>query len=870
MTKDPHARPPSSGGASEVTWAINLHGPSLRVRDSNGHQALVPLERRRMTVGRSKDNDIIVSAPFVALHHARLEPDEHDFRITDLGSACGLMHAGQRVGSHRLRHGDVVRIGDPLTGGFVNLTYERRVTHTLPHIAASSDRIFLGDKITTIGREGCGVTLASPLVSRVHAEVITQSDGSHTLRDLGSTNGTFVAGQRVRDPRQLQRGVLIQVGPFKLAYDGKSLLPMDQRGAMTLEARDLKRTVAGGRVILQDISLLIRPREFVAIVGGSGSGKSTLLGALSGFSRASIGHVRVNGDDYYTNFDAYRSVLGYVPQHDILHGRLSVANALRYTAEMRLPADSDAAEIEARVTRVLEDVDMLSHRSKRIDQLSGGQRKRVSIAAELLADPSLFFLDEPTSGLDPGLEKRMMYTLRRLADAGRTVVLVTHATANIQQCDHVLFMAEGRLVYFGPPHLALQLFNVPTNDFADIYTKLEGTAEANNPVVERDLAHEWTILHRERGTTGPPPSMAELWALKYRRSEIYTRYVAERLRRAPAPLLDKTADPPAEEPMASTTSTALRILGSGPGHERRPAVAQVSPLRQFGILTRRYLRLLLADPRNLTILLLQAPVIGLILVLVARVDALQNLESSHGRLVLFLLALVAVWFGILNSAREVSKEAAVYRRERLANLRIGPYVMSKVCVLAGLCLLQSIVLLLVLALKVDFAAEVVEFTANGPVYHVRAAFLAPFGFLTSLAITMFLTSMTGLGLGLLISSAAATSDRAMSVIPLALVPQIVFALALMPLPGSLAWLSYLTSSRFAMEAMGALTRLPVPRDFSNCAIPGNPRSCADYPSVNYDPAVDHILQLWGSLAGYAAVCVLLTMLVLYLRDRTRA
>ncbi len=867
LSADTEARPQPSSAASDMTWAINVQGARLVLRDGDASPRQVALLRRPMTLGRAPDNDLVVTAEFVAAHHARIEPHGADHRIIDLGGACGIMFGGQRVGAHDLRNGDVIRIGDPLTGSFVTLLYERQAATTLTPQLSPISRIPLVAGVTTIGREGCGLTLASPLVSRVHAEVGALPGGGHVLRDLGSTNGTFVGGQRVTMPRLLEVGALIQVGPFKLAYDGYSLLPTDQRGAMTLEAHNLVRKVAGGRVILNKVSLVIQPREFVAIVGGSGSGKSTLLGALSGFSRASAGEVLVNGDDYYANFDAYRAVLGYVPQHDILHGRLRVDEALRYTAELRLPVDTAASEVEARVARVLDDVEMTAHRHQEIHQLSGGQRKRVSIAAELLADPSLFFLDEPTSGLDPGLEKRMMYTLRRLADGGRTVVLVTHATANIQQCDHVLFLAEGRMVFFGPPRLALRMFNVTSGDFADIYTRLEGVADPASALVERELRAEYQEAIRGRVPGTPPPTLAELWALRFQRSDSHEQFVRARIDRAPSKQASAGAE--AMEASASSTSLALRLIHGVHDPEVRPTMPPVSARRQFGILVRRYSRLLLADRRNLAILLLQAPIIGAVLLLVTKEDALQNLASSHGRLVLFLLGLVAVWFGILNSAREISKEQAIYRRERLANLRIGPYVASKVCVLAGLCLIQTVVLLLVLALKVDFSAEVAEFTADGPVHVVRGAFLEPLGFVAAIGVTTFLTSLTGLGLGLLISSAAASSDRAMSVVPLALVPQIVFALALMPLPASLAWLSYATTSRFAMEAYGALVRLPLPRDYSNCTVIGRPRTCALYPTVDYDPGTVHILQLWGTLAGYTLVCLLLTTVILTARDRQR-
>lgn len=859
-----------------MTWALHVQGARLVVREGDGAPLQIPLERRPVTLGRASDNDIVVRSEFVAAYHARIEPVGADFRIVDLGGACGILFGGQHVGTHNLRHGDVIRIGDPLTGSFVTLAYQRRAQSSMLPQASPAEPIQLDRPVSTLGREGCTLDLPSPLVSRVHAEVRKLASGGHEIRDLGSTNGTFVGGDRVK-ARKLEPGQLITIGPFKLAYNGTSLVPFDQRGQLTIEARDLVRTVSGGRVILNQMSLVIQPREFVAIVGGSGAGKSTLLGALSGFSRATSGEVRVNGDDYYANFDAYRGVLGYVPQYDILHARLRVDEALGYSAELRLPADTAASEIEARVARVLADVEMTAHRDKFIYQLSGGQRKRVSIAAELLADPALFFLDEPTSGLDPGLEKKMMYTLRRLADAGRTVVMVTHATANITQCDHVLFMAEGRMVFFGPPREALRMFGVSSGDFADIYTKLEGEAAPENPLVERELKREYDISMNGRAAGAPPPTLAELWALRFVRSEPFSRFVFDRLHKAPPKIASDAQgskrwsqlnDPGATSTSMAATSLAAKIvLADEP--QVRPAAAAVSRGRQFGILTRRYLRIMLGDRRTLMILLMQAPIIAGILLLVAKEDALLNVGSSHGRLVLFLLALVAVWFGILNSAREITKEQAIYRRERLASLRIGPYVLSKVFVLALLCLAQSLLLLGILAIKVDFSAEVVEFTKGGPVHFMRGEFLGPFGFVLGLGITTFLTSMTGLGLGLLLSSAASSSDRAMSIIPLALVPQIVFALALMPLPQAGAWISYVTSSRFAMEAFGSLARLPVPRDFSNCEIPGNPRSCAIYPSVSYEPSTEHILVQWGILAAYAIVCLLLAAYVLARRDRER-
>ncbi|NTU84996.1 MAG: FHA domain-containing protein, partial [Chloroflexales bacterium] len=419
-----------------------LSGATLQVQEE-GQTRAVPLGPTPLTVGRAPDNQLVLASRFVSGHHARVEAAGQAHRMVDVGSTNGLLYEGRRVPSHDLADGDVIRIGDPATGSFVTLTYSNPAATRAPQASqvAHSYRLDPQDPQVTIGRAGCDVTLDNPQVSRFHAQ-IDQTAGGAVLRDAGSTNGTFVNGRRLSGPHSLRPGDVIQIGAFKLIYNVGSLDQYDQRGALRVDARGLTRQVrhdGQSRVILSDVSLSIAPREFVALVGGSGTGKSTLMKALCGYAPATAGQVLVNGDDFYRNFDNYRTVLGYVPQDDILHRTLPVERALGYTARLRLPPDTAEAEISGRITRVLEDVEMTDHRDQLVENLSGGQRKRVSIGAELLADPSLFFLDEPTSGLDPGLEKKMMYTLRRLADSGHTVVLVTHATANITVCDHVAF-----------------------------------------------------------------------------------------------------------------------------------------------------------------------------------------------------------------------------------------------------------------------------------------------------------------------------------------------------------------------------------------------------------------------------------------------
>ncbi|NTV64164.1 MAG: ABC transporter permease, partial [Oscillochloris sp.] len=456
--------------------------------------------------------------------------------------------------------------------------------------------------------------------------------------------------------------------------------------------------------------------------------------------------------------------------------------------------------------------------------------------AELLADPSLFFLDEPTSGLDPGLEKKMMYTLRRLADSGRTVVLVTHATANIMQCDHVAFLAAGCLVYFGPPAEALTFFNVNGGDFADIYTKIEGRGDPHNPIVQRDLQAEYQAWQAAHPGGQIAPSLAELWELKYRASSSYQSYVAGRLGQGP--------------PVA----TAQRAIAPQRQH-------RVSPLRQFGILARRFFDLTLHDRRNLLILLLQAPIIALLLLLVARSDALTGaqaidlIQRGEAKKVLFMLATVSVWFGIINAAREITKELPIFQRERLVNLRIGPYLISKIVVLSALIVVQTLVLLGIVALNVHLPVD-------------TGVLLPP---LVEIFVTLLLTAMTGMALGLVISAAADSSDRAISIVPLALIPQILFAGLIFTIEGLATPLSWLTISRWSMDALGMSVDLNRLCNLSNTDSSGSiPPGCSPG-FLDVDPAFTHspaaLLGRWAALLLYSLICVALTAWLLRRRER---
>jgi ABC-type multidrug transport system ATPase subunit len=724
------------------------------------------------------------------------------------------------------------------------------------------ETVLSGHTSLIIGRDpAVDMTLPAPSVSRRHARVNMTPKGP-VLADLGSTNGTFVNGQRVIKPHPLKTNDIIQIGSFRLLYDGQSLQQYDQRGALRIDVRNLTLEIKGGRKILNNISLSIAPREFVALVGGSGAGKSTLMKAISGVSRATSGHVLVNGDDYYRNFDSYRSVLGYVPQYEILHRSLPVYDALDYAARLRLPGDTEPAEITERIEKSLEDVEMRDHTQTILDNLSGGQIKRVSIAGELLAEPSLFFLDEPTSGLDPGLEKKMMYTMRQLANSGRTVVLVTHATDNITQCDHVAFMSQGRLVYFGPPNEARQFFGVESGSFADIYTRLDGRADSHPDVIQTVLKQEYAVW-KAQNSAQAEPTMGELWEARYRQSPQYQQYVVDRL---------------VQTPQADT----------GQADNGRPEKPHISPMRQFGILTRRYTDLMLRDRRNLAILLLQAPIIAVLVWLLASPNALigsmveDTIQRVDAQNLLFILSVVAIWFGVINSAREITKERAIYRRERLSNLTILPYLSSKVTVLSVLMLIQNVSLLAILAIPL---------LERGVTFPTDTGLLLPAW--SEIFITMMLTSLAGMAIGLFISSASRNADQAISLVPLVLIPQILFTGIIFKLESGITdVLSWFMVSRWSLDALGTSTHLAALCQLPNiihegavdtqCVVNEELQEQPIFSSVEFlqrgiEPpdtfsnaftyTTEHLLFTWGILLAFIIVGLMLTIWQLKQQDR---
>lgn len=513
----------------------------------------------------------------------------------------------------------------------------------------------------TAGRSGGAMTIGRGvenaivvddlLVSRQHVRLSPRPGGGYDVQDLGSRNGTYVNGQRI-DRAVLGEGALLTVGHSRFTVRHGQLVASIDEGDVNFVANHLSFTLDGGKKLLDDISFALEGSSLLAVVGPSGAGKSTLLKALTGSQQATEGEVYYDGRDLYQNYQDLRHRIGVVPQDDVVHRQLTVQQALRYAAELRFPDDLDAHLRDQRVDEVMAELDLTQHAQTRVDRLSGGQRKRTSVALELLTRPSLLFLDEPTSGLDPGLDKQVMNTLRGLADGGRTVVVITHSVANLGVCDKVLLLAPGgKVAYFGPPDGLLPFFGA--SDHADVFTS-----------VARD------------------PEGAKM---RFRHSPLMEEQVSAPLR-APRPAAGPPEKPPRQQSIPSQLST----------------------------LARRQLRVILAD-RGYAAFMLLLPVVlaGITLVVpgdygLGAQDKTQG-ASTEPLQILVVLILGAIFMGTAASVRELVGERPIFLREKAVGLSPQAYLWSKLVIFGVLTLIQSAITVLLVTLVKPPPADAIMF-----------------------------------------------------------------------------------------------------------------------------------------------------------------
>ena len=452
---------------------------SLVIVDRNGIKEydLSQFEDGAYTFGRNENNSIPLNSSIVSGNHGEIYIQGGQFFIKDNASSNGSyiaygtqfvqMIPNQYYGGNGKDM--IIRLGTNQSMDGIDpvlLLYTARQSNG----RWKTFELKAGD--TSIGRaENCDIRLKNVAVSRYHAGV-RNVNGQYYVFDNGSTNGVFVNGSRIQKSYHLSNKDIFTVLNTTFIYDGNVVYYKVNPEGIALEIHDLNKDVpakGGKKTILDKVSLSIEPNEFVAIIGGSGAGKTTLMTAMSGFDSKVTGRVYCNGTNLRENFQTLKNIIGFVPQQDIIYENITLKKMLYYTAKMKMPEDTSTAEIDARIEEVLGMVELSEHKDTYIRRLSGGQKKRASIAVELLANPGLFFLDEPTSGLDPGTEEHLMRTLSKLSkEQEKTIIMVTHTINNLDLCDKVIIMGYGgRLCYCGSPAGIKDFFQ--TDDLVKVY-----------------------------------------------------------------------------------------------------------------------------------------------------------------------------------------------------------------------------------------------------------------------------------------------------------------------------------------------------------------------------------------------------------------
>ena len=724
--------------------------------------------------GRDPKNDIVLSSHLVSAEHGRFVYKNNSWVMEDKaaykdsGSTNGLIHNNSSIISRHISDGDFIRIDDGVE------TVSEGVLFVFS--SADSDNKWVsmplsGKRELTIGREdGCDITLPHISVSKRHAKIVREKDGYYIV-DNGSTNGVMVNNRRISGKEKLHEKDVIIITNSKLIFTAGAVFYCCYKSGISVDASDVVIKRGKGKksfITGNHVNLNIKPGELIAIIGGSGAGKSTILNCMCGYLKPTQGEVYINGVNLYRNFDSLKKLIGYVPQSDIVYDNLTLHDMLLYTAKLRLPKDTTPAEHETAITRAIDTVELTEKRDSFIKSLSGGQRKRASIAVELLSDPNLLFLDEPASGLDPGTERNLMQSLRKMADSGKTVILVTHSTLQLKMCDKIVFMGKGgNLCFYGSYDEALNFFGV--SDIVDVYNMITDNSEQ--------------------------------WRSEYEKTRTSSSKVRET-----APVSNKS---------------------------------KKNRFKQLGVLSARYIKLVVNDKQRLLLLLMQAPLLSLLISFVANGKQFEQYEMTKS--LLFALSCSAFWVGMLNAIQEICKERTVMKREYMTGLSLGSYISSKIFVLGTLCLIQSLLITGVFSLMVGMPK-------NGI---IMPSFI-------EILITTFLTAVASTAMGLFVSSLFTNADRAMTVAPILLMPQILFSGLIFKLSGATEIISWFAVCRFSMEGYGTtanLNELPLRLQQEGVQIPHEAESFFKFTS-------SHLLFSWGILVIYTIVFLFFARIVL--------
>lgn len=649
-----------------------------------------------LSIGRSSVNDIVFIDQTVSSKHGQIEIENKRVFITDFESTNGTF-----IDDLRLLSNNRTEVLATSKVKFGNLG-RSQLAFSAANQAIQNKPINTKEKENsklTIGRNpDCDIFLDDPTVSRFHATIEKNGEDQFELIDLNSTNGTYFKGKKIVTA-QLNKTDKFLIGKFVVSVNGL-VERLDERTAVRIE--NGTKVYSNGNVGLHPITFDIKPKTLTAIMGPSGCGKSTLLKILNGISRHTSGKVYLFDLEIDKNFDSIKRQIGYVPQDDIVHLELTVYQSIYFAAKLRLENETDVV-IKQKIDLILKRLKIDKIRGNLNSEISGGQRKRVCIAIELLSDPLLLLLDEPTSPLDPQSIEEFMQILKELVSENTTIIMVTHKPEDLQFMDDVIFLAEGgHFAFKGNTDSYLSFFNVTST--IEVYSELSGVNTSK-------------------------------WIGK------------------------------------NSNELLINLNREGKDFDYQ----KVKWWLQLYWLTFRSLQVKTNDKLNTAILILQAPLIALLIGLIFT-------EITLG--VLFMMIISSVWFGVNNAAREIVREKEIFLREKLFNIKVSTYLLSKLITLTILAIIQTGLFVLIIQLRYSFEEITLGHSINNFFW------------------LLFISVVSSL-LGLLISASMKTTDKVMALVPILLIPQIMLAGVITKISSPIVEvISYLTFSRWGTEGLG--------------------------------------------------------------------
>ena len=799
---------------------------TVNLDDFYRNEVLVGRSHSHGQPNQSPNNDIIINNDIVSKAHCKFYKDSNnDWYIIDDNSTNGLTFNNQKITSKKLNDGDKIYVGkvkeDPIV-----MIYARRFVEDGQRaddaLHGVKSYVLNPDEKCVIGRsEDCDIVISHPTVSRKHC-IISCENGRYYVTDNNSTNGVILNSEPLRGKQPLQQMDRISIAGFSFVFVDGCLYSSEISGGVSVSTEHLSRTVGRGdkeKLILDDINLSIEPNKFVAIIGGSGAGKTTLLNCLSGMTGYTDGEVYINGESIRLCGKSLRSLMGYVPQQDIVYDNLTLDRMLYYSAKLRMPLDVTDDDIEDKIEETLDMVELSDHRDTLISRLSGGERKRASIAVELLASPKLFFLDEPSSGLDPGTEKHLMQMLKKLADSGKTVIMITHTVQNLDLCDSVICMGRGgRLCFAGTPDEALRFFDKKSMiDVYDIlYERSEFVAEEylHYRNTRQEGSADFGIAEATDVDKGFRGSLKDFWTMTCRYTELLFN---DRLRLILLLLM----------PIVLTPLVCIAFEADG---------------NLYNFVLKCGL------PFNRSMFPFKI--------------------ASHTFSLLLSFSCAAFWTGIFNSIQEISKERPIYEREKFTGVGVIPYYFSKFFPLFVLCLIQSFCMVFILQFMSN-TYNTIDGNINNTANPATVLHLSMRGTFSQTFTSTFLCVLSAMCLGLTISSIA-SNDMALVLCPICLMPQILFSNVVSQLSGftltlsniiSCKWssLAFILAEKLADDDWGLYTKSKESAGvwtFSEV-----------YAEERYSGTVS---EAWLALVIICAVCMIVSLLFLKFRKtRTR-